>query len=40
VNILNAEEDEQVNIMKSLDIVKDVIGSALKLLGIEPLDKM
>ena len=40
VNILNAEEAEQINIMKSLDIVKDVIGSAFKLLGIEPLDQM
>jgi arginyl-tRNA synthetase len=40
VNILNAEESEQINIMRSLTIVKDVIGSALGLLGIEPLEQM
>jgi len=40
VNILNAEEAEQINIMRSLAIVKDVLGSALELLGIEPLDQM
>ena len=40
VNILNAEEAEQINIMRSLAVVKDVLGSALELLGIEPLDQM
>ena len=40
VNILNAEETEQINIMKSLDIVKNVIGSALDLIGIKALDQM
>jgi len=40
VNILNAEEAEQINIMRSLAIVKDVLGSALELLGIEPLNQM
>ena len=40
VNILNAEEAEQINIMRSLAIVKAVLGSALELLGIEPLDQM
>jgi len=40
VNILNAEEAEKINIMRSLAIVKDVLGSALELLGIEPLNQM
>ena len=40
VNILNAEETDQINIMKSLDIVKNVISSALDLIGIKALDQM
>ena len=40
VNILNAQESEQNNIIRSLIIVKSVIASSLKLLGIEPLDSM
>jgi len=40
VNILNAKESEQNNIIRSLIIVKSVIASSLKLLGIEPLDSM
>ena len=40
VNILNAEELEQNNILRALMIVKSVIASCLELLGIEPLDKM
>jgi arginyl-tRNA synthetase len=40
VNILNAEESEQNNIIRSLIIVKSVIASSLELLGIEPLESM
>ena len=40
VNILKAEEADQINIMRTLEIVKDVIRSALDLIGIEPLDQM
>jgi len=40
VNILNAPESEQNNIIRSLIIVKSVIASSLQLLGIEPLDSM
>jgi arginyl-tRNA synthetase len=40
VNILNAEESDQINIMTALNMVKDVIGSSLELIGIEPLDHM
>jgi len=40
VNILNAKESEQNNIMRALIIVKSVIASSLELLGIEPLDSM
>ena len=40
VNILNAEELEQNNILRALMIVKSVIASSLELLGIEPLDSM
>ena len=40
VNILNAKESEQNNILRTLMIVKSVIASCLELLGIEPLDKM
>ena len=40
VNILNAKESEQSNIIRSLIIVKSVIASSLELLGIEPLDSM
>ena len=40
VNILNAEELEQNNILRALMIVKSVIASCLELLGIEPLEKM
>jgi len=40
VNILNSEELDQINIMTALNIVKDVIGSCLELIGIEPLDHM
>ncbi len=40
VNILNAKESEQNNIIRSLIIVKSVIASSLELLGIEPLDRM
>jgi len=40
VNILNAKESEQNNIIRSLIIVKSVIASSLQLLGIEPLDSM
>ena len=40
VNILNARESEQNNIIRSLIIVKSVIASSLKLLGIEPLYSM
>ena len=35
-----AEEADQINIMRTLEIVKDVIRSALDLIGIEPLDQM
>ena len=40
VNILNAKESEQNNIMRALIIVKSVIASSLELLGIEPLNSM
>ena len=40
VNILKAQESEQVNIMRALIIVKSVIASSLELLGIEPLKSM
>jgi arginyl-tRNA synthetase len=40
VNILNAEESDQNNIMRALIIVKSVIASSLELLGIEPLESM
>ena len=40
VNILNAEELEQNNILRALMIVKSIIASCLELLGIEPLEKM
>jgi len=40
VNILNAEESDQINIMTALNMVKDVIGSSLELIGIKPLDHM
>ena len=40
VNILNAKESEQNNIIRSLIIVKSVIASSLELLGIKPLDSM
>jgi len=40
VNILNANESEQNNIMRALTIVKSVIALSLDLLGIEPLDSM
>ncbi len=40
VNILNAKESEQNNIMRALIIVKSVIASSLELLGIEPLERM
>jgi arginyl-tRNA synthetase len=40
VNVLNAKKSEQNNIVRSLMIVKSVIASSLKLLGIEPLNKM
>jgi len=40
VNILNAKESEQNNIIRSLIIVKSVIASFLELLGIEPLESM
>ena len=40
VNILNAKESEQNNIIRSLIIVKSVIASSLELLGIEPLESM
>ena len=40
VNILNAKESEQNNIIRSMIIVKSVIASSLELLGIEPLDSM
>ena len=40
VNILKAQESEQVNIMRALIIVKSVIASSLELLGIEPLERM
>ena len=40
INILNAKESEQNNIMRALTIVKSVIASSLELLGIEPLDSM
>ena len=40
VNILNAKESDQNNIMRALIIVKSVIASSLELLGIEPLNSM
>jgi arginyl-tRNA synthetase len=40
VNILNANESKQNNIMRSLTIVKSVIASSLELLGIKPLESM
>jgi len=40
VNILNAKESEQNNIIRSLIIVKSVIASSLELLGIESLESM
>ncbi len=40
VNILNAEEADQINIMIALNMVKNVIGSSLELIGIEPLEQM
>ena len=40
VNILNAREPEQNNIMRALVIVKSVIATSLELLGIEPIDNM
>ena len=40
VNILNADETEQVNIMVAISIVKNVIGSSLELIGIDPLEQM
>ena len=40
VNILNAKQSMQNNIIRSLIIVKSVIASSLELLGIEPLDSM
>ena len=40
VNILNAPEADQENMMRALAIVKSVIASSLGLLGIEPLEKM
>jgi len=40
VNILNAEEADQINIMTALKMVKDVIGSSLELIGIKPLEHM
>ena len=40
VNILNAKDSEQNNIIRSLIIVKSVIASSLELLGIEPLESM
>ena len=40
VNILNAKESEQNNIMRALIIVKSVIASSMELLGIEPLESM
>ena len=39
-NILKAPKDEQINLMRSLMIVKDVIATSFKLIGIEPLEKM
>ena len=40
VNILNANESKQNNIMRSLTIVKSVIASSLELLGIDPLESI
>ena len=40
VNILNSEEPEKNNIMRTLIVVKSVIASSLELLGIEPLESM
>ena len=40
VNILNADEENKNNIMRTLIIVKSVIASSLDLLGIEPLESM
>ena len=39
-NILKAPKDEQINLMRSLMIVKDTIATSFKLIGIEPLEKM
>ncbi len=40
VNILNADEEDKNNIMRTLMVVKSVIASSLHLLGIEPLENM
>ena len=40
VNILKAPPEDQGNMMHALSIVKQVIGSALEVIGIEPLEKM
>ena len=40
VNILNSEEPEKNNIMRTLIVVKSVIASSLELLAIEPLESM
>ncbi len=40
VNILNADEKDKNNIMRTLMIVKSVIASSMQLLGIEPLENM
>jgi len=39
-NILKAEEQDQANMLRALDLVKNVIASSMELIGIEPLQKM
>lgn len=39
-NILKAAEQDQVNMLRALDLVKNVIASSLELIGIESLEKM
>jgi len=39
-NILKAEEQDQANMLRALDLVKNVIASSMELIGIEPLQEM
>jgi len=39
-NILKAAEQDQVNMLRALGLVKNVIASSLELIGIESLEKM